>query len=525
MQNLKVGYLESEQGTRILLSQEKPQFAPFLPNQPISPDDYACIIVSQPHSASLVKNVRDYVQNGGSLLTTIEFAVLMDKSLTAERTHINYIEPEGELFQNTGLLWLEQEGFISASAEEGKIGEKKAVLKEKLGKGSYIALPFNFNEAMLDLRSARRGFSFSKKIPSENVSAVAKGTVRALFTNCLIALHQQRNLPYINIWHYPDGAKSVFAFRIDLDEWGHEDVLKTLEIANTENIKMCWALNAGHPNYDEGLVRDLTLSSQEVNSHGFEHDVFDDYGKNLRNLEQAHKKIKESSKAPHAFIAPFGKWNPSLGKAAEQLGYLYGSEFRLAFDDLPFRPIVEGRQSSVLQIPIHPMCLHHMITQDYAQEEMLHYFKSVIDQLQAQQLPILLYGHPTDRIGKYSQVIRKAINYAIEKHGVQTTSFKEFANWWIDRELISFHASYDKGKINAEFTEIYPKASLRIIAKNGYALLPLTNDELEIFPERLRFEPLPKVQKTALSTEFSKIPLAKHIVHKGVMAVKLFMKK
>ena len=59
---------------------------------------------------------------------------------------------------------------------------------------------------------------------------------------------------------------------------------------------------------------------------------------------------------PVGFAAPHGRWNAGLDAVLDELGYLYSSDFQLGYDDLPFFPWREDRFSSVLQVPIHPIC-------------------------------------------------------------------------------------------------------------------------------------------------------------------------
>ena len=102
------------------------------------------------------------------------------------------------------------------------------------------------------------------------------------------------------------------------------------------------------------MLRDLLR--HDTQSHGHYHVVYRDRESNRRNLERAHELLVEAGIQPVGFAAPHGRWNAGLDAVLADLGYRYSSDFQLGYDDFPFFPWREDRFSSVLQIPIHPIC-------------------------------------------------------------------------------------------------------------------------------------------------------------------------
>jgi hypothetical protein len=94
------------------------------------------------------------------------------------------------------------------------------------------------------------------------------------------------------------------------------------------------------------------------------------------------------------YAAPRGMWNPELGAALEELGYLYSSDFGLEIDGLPFFPRVYTQRTGVIQIPIHPFSVERAVR--YAEEnglnppseeEVLSYFTAVARDLSSKSGP------------------------------------------------------------------------------------------------------------------------------------------
>ncbi len=144
----------------------------------------------------------------------------------------------------------------------------------------------------------------------------------------------------------------------------------------------------------------------DTQSHGHYHVVYRDPGANRRNLGRAHRVLAESGFEPVGFAAPHGRWNAGLDAAMEELGYLYSSDFQLGYDDFPFFPWRGDRFSTVLQVPIHPVCeglfLEAGIDQGRAIADYL--VRVVRARVDAGE-PAFVYGHPERRLARFPQVL------------------------------------------------------------------------------------------------------------------------
>ena len=106
------------------------------------------------------------------------------------------------------------------------------------------------------------------------------------------------------------------------------------------------------------------------------------------------------------FAGPHGRWDPSLDDTLEDLGYLYSSDFQLGYDDFPFYPWKGTRFSSVLQIPIHPVCEGLFLEAGVDDPRVIgDYLREIVlSKIDAEELAIV-YGHPERRLGRMPEVL------------------------------------------------------------------------------------------------------------------------
>src|SRR5262249_46960298 len=141
-------------------------------------------------------------------------------------------------------------------------------------------------------------------------------------------------------------------------------------------------------------------------SHGHHHVVYRDADANRRNLERAHELLVDVGIEPVGFAAPHGRWNAGLDAALEELGYLYSSDFQLGYDDRPFFPWVGDRFSTVLQVPIHPVC-EGLFVEAGADHglQIADYLAGVVRSKIEAREPAFVYGHPERRLARFPEVL------------------------------------------------------------------------------------------------------------------------
>ncbi len=93
---------------------------------------------------------------------------------------------------------------------------------------------------MISSKVKRKNFytEYGNVETNERVAQVSKGAIVHLIKNALENLYHHRNLPFINLWQFPNGKKSIFSFRVDTD-FGTYDQLSQLNKLFQENNIIC----------------------------------------------------------------------------------------------------------------------------------------------------------------------------------------------------------------------------------------------------------------------------------------------
>ena len=439
---MKIGLVKNEYGWERILEQEKALWE--LVNFDRNFDIYSIIILnSNDLSNDELKKINKYVTLGGSILTDTLSFKNMNKNLKIKPIYIRKIGGNSSIFRNIGTIRIERNGFI--------INQKRTnflIYSLKYGKGFVIVLPFDLNLLMLDERHEKIYFPSSYAYPKENASLVSKGDLRRLIVNCFHQLYFARGLPYIHIWYYPKEYESVFCYRIDLDVFNKEEINNiTKVIKDNENIRFTWFLSViNNKDYEQGII-DLYNTDQDIQSHSYEHLVYDSPEKDYENILRSNEFILKICKNPVGFAAPFGYWNKNLGLSLEKLKYSYSSEFSLGYDDMPFYPYLNYKKSNVIQLPIYPICIGSLIMRLYSKNKIKSYFNYLINMQYLKQMPLFLYDHPNDGIGRRPEVLEFIIKKIKSLDNVLITNLTDFSKWWKKREKIKFDISLDRNNI------------------------------------------------------------------------------
>lgn len=418
------------------------------------------IIVNRNLNEMEALKIRRLLNTGLAILTDFPILKKIVSNFNYRNTKIPYLLSNStNIFENIIALDLELDGYRSESM----------IYDAKYGKGYIIALPFDVNQAINDTRSERKLFYYpSRKFPNEIITTVNKGAVRKLVINCIRKLYAKMNLPYVHLWYYPNEYKSTFAFRIDTD-FGPENTLQaTFDLEEKTGVKFTYFVNTkDHPN--------LVKNKRDFQIHCYTHEVYKNYQGNFDNIQKAKSILEHNGIKPIGFVSPFGFWNDNLQKAMEDSGIQYSSEFSLAYDDLPFYPVVENRRSSVLQIPVHPICIGRLVHAGLSSEKCIDYYKRYFDrQVQANE-PIFIYDHP-HRIAQFTDVFNKIINQAKNIPSIWLTNVTEFYHWWKSRlqSLNNTQWQIENQSLKINTASKDSKVHLRIITPdNKQTFIPL----------------------------------------------------
>ena len=483
---MTIGLVNNEYGWERVLEQEK------TPWEKISFTDlsrYSLIILNSRNLNENESNkIKSYLNNCGALLTdTLSFKKLYP-NLKILRIYIKNIKGKNELFRNINKINIEKFGY--------KIKDSKAINSLKIGDGFAIILPFDLNQLMLDERSKELYFSSPHTPLKEHVSVVSKGDLRRLIINCFYYLFSKRNLPYIHLWYYPNKYESVFCYRMDLDVFNKNEINNIIKVAGKNKINFTWYLSVKNCENYKDESNKLYKSKQDIQSHSYEHKVYDSFEENYNSMSKADKFISEVARKPTGFVAPFGHWNKNLGKVLEKMNYDYSSEFSLSYDDLPFYPFL-NKKSRIIQLPIYPTCIGLMRMKLYSKKQMKNYFDYLIDMQYKKQMPLFLYDHPNDGVGTYSDVLDHLLKKIKSFDNVLITNFNEFLTWWKRREKKKFNVSIldDELKINTnnKDKDVY----LRIIMPDYKEVkIPLKNQIINL--EKLNLNYLPEFKELSI---------------------------
>src|SRR3989344_4706391 len=455
-QEINIGLFESQPGWKRILEQEKVPWTLFDLDEPL--EKYSVIIVnSKLSSEKEIAYLKDYLENSGSVLTSAENLRLIDKKQEISRIFIKKITGSGPLLRNTNEVHIESYGYKIKNANHGTINNRhRAVLELKYKKGTIIALPFNLNSLLLDKRSKKQFFSSPHRPVKELVSLVSKGKIRITW------------------------------FISAIDGKNHMNGIKRL--------------------YD---------AKQDIQSHAYEHLIYKSLEENYSNIRKSNEILGRIKKPIKGFCAPFGHWNKNLDLALEKLNYDYSSDYSLDYDNFPFYPFIENRDSRILQIPIYPTCIALMHMRLYSREMMKDYLSYLIQMQYKKQMPLFLYDHPNDGIAEYPEIFFHTIKEIKKLHNTWLTTLTEFSCWWKKRESTNFKAEIKDNNINITTKNKDKDIYIRIITKGHKEMrLPLIREKIDL--NKITAEDIP---------EFMEKKIKKSAILKSQLSFKIFYTK
>ena len=190
---------------------------------------------------------------------------------------------------------------------------------------------------------------------TERVACRDRAAIRRQFLTRLRAEVISQGGVWARLAPFPHPYRSAFNLRIDLDEPAPDDYARFARARRP--LDDCTTHFVCTHAYSEFGSIMAELKRLDTQSHGHFHFVYRDEATNERNLTRAHEaRWRTRASRPPASPLPAGAGMRDWTSVLERLGYLYSSDFHLGFDDVPFFPWVGGRFSTVLQVPIHPVC-------------------------------------------------------------------------------------------------------------------------------------------------------------------------
>jgi hypothetical protein len=412
-------------------------------NESIEPEHCAVLIVNSADFAAQKQPIIAYLENGGAALLEAEAAGQI-LGIPTGRVFIKYLHslPEDAVFSETPICQVGRRCRVAKDALYllNQSGQNTVAVKT-IGKGAAVILPSGLVSAILSHKIKRRNFPAEggERMPSERVSGVAKGGVRRIVQAALEFLFHFRELPFVNLWPFPNGAKNVFGFRVDSDFSTQNDVEQLYQTCQKNGIRAAWFVETRSA--ADWIDVYGEMKDQEIGYHCFRHRVFPGYLANKNDIEQGLQILKQANIEPRGYAAPYGEWQPVLGKVIEESGFRYSSEFALAYDDLPFFPWLHNSFSHVLQIPIHPISVGRLHWARHSEKQMFDYYLRVIQEKLALQEPVFLYHHP----GQRRFELWDKIFQAVKEYDLLNLPPGEYAEWWRKRNAVKWFAEFTGG--------------------------------------------------------------------------------
>ncbi len=445
---LTVGILNSDHGWFVLFQQIGVSWELLTEERKILPENYSAVIVNGEPTSSQRSVLLSYIENGGALLfingsgSSLLHSSRQKKSYTTLHPDI-FIQFSPHDMVDVYAPGFKEKNFPNDSSTE----TTEMYSSGNVGKGFFLAMPIDFSKAVSDTRSCRKNFYFTKeRLPSEVVARTSKGTLRRLFMDLLAFLHHKRNLPFAHKWFLPEDAQTMFTFRVDSDKGNREEVMSLHDVCKRYDVAAMWFLDT--KSHQTWLSDFQNFGNQEVGIHCYDHRTYRSREKNLRNFAIAQMLFHGAGLSASGAAAPYGTWNEAIAKTFSEMGITFSSEFSYDYDDFPLFPLVEGTPSSVLQIPIHPICPGGLRRASYSRDEMKSYFQAVIEKKIAEREIINLYHHPAHH---YNDVIEFAFQL-LKERGIRNISYSGYAAWWKKRLAHSSTINYNHEKDRITFS-------------------------------------------------------------------------
>ena len=377
-----------------------------------------------------------------------------------------------------------------------------------IGKGNLAVFPEGFTSLIHRSRTIRKNFypEFSNQFTSERVSIVSKGIIRTHIQKALEYLFHKRDLPFVHLWFYPDGARNIFSFRIDTDMGTEEEIISLNNLLQDYNIPATWFVET--KSSQDRIESFLNLKNQEIAYHCYRHKAFLSYKKNEEDIKTGLKILEGIGINPKGYAAPYGKWNKTIARLIDDFNFSYSSEFDFAYDTLPIYPFYNSSFSKALQIPIHPVSVGRLHWGGHSEENMIKYFFSIIEQKLFLDEPIIFYTHPFEKkLNVFAKVFEKIHSYNSENYisnnslteKISTLSFSEYTEWWKKRLDVKWNSeekdedifiSANNSDESIKFMATYPSGKRFILSANQEKKIKVEKkkDKIQLYvnPYKLR---------------------------------------
>lgn len=317
--------------------------------------------------------------------------------------------------------------------------------------GGIIELPYNYADYKSASPSVTKEFSFREGAVRERVALKQRSAPREMLIRYIKHALFAKGLPYIHAWYYPDGYRTVFSFKIDVDEFYMQDIENVARWSAEYRDAMTWFVCCSIFKNDPASLKNISGYGLDIQSHGYFHHVYNTSDENLANIKRSIDLLMDNGiQRARGFAGPMGKWNEPLCEALDRAEMEYSSEFGFDYDSLPSFPVFNGGTSDILQIPSHPVCLGLFIEAGITGEA-TEYFLRIIDAKYSNGEPLILYGHPDKRLGRHKDFFLTVMGAASKLPNTGRMTFGGLNDWWRARRKFKFFQdASDAGMIRTD---------------------------------------------------------------------------
>ncbi len=282
----------------------------------------------------------------------------------------------------------------------------------------------------------------------ERLPTCSRKKIRNEIRNAAIGKARAAGIPFIQKWYWPQGARSYFTFRADMDGGDGTSLSRFIEGVQpwraSLSLFVCGKAYAGKSE----LLKMTVALGAEIGNHTYTHFVFSDRKRNRLNLELTEVLLSRNKVIPKGYVGPASFWHRSMYQVLEEKGYEYTSSFGLSHDDFPsFIPKSRHEMFSMVELPFH--CLGDCFPKfgmNLDSEEVGEFFDRLIKKKYHLCEPMFIYGHPDmpGRMGDYPKLVARICNKALSYDDVRTGNMADIAEWWRIRHATKAEIEFDR---------------------------------------------------------------------------------
>ncbi|MDD5584934.1 MAG: formyltransferase family protein [Candidatus Omnitrophica bacterium] len=226
----------------------------------------------------------------------------------------------------------------------------------------------------------------------------------------------------------PCELQDVFCLRVDADAY-HDNFCDYLDVFKKYRECVTIFFCAAQFLKSKHAILGCRDGGLDIQSHGFYHHVYNDFASNMHNIGSAKDFFLELGINTTGFVAPMGKYHPSLMEALEKQGYRYSSDFSFDYLGYPYYPALEKRFYRILQIPVFPVCPELFFFKGIAFEAILDYYKHAMLEMKRCNIPVIVYTH-TSPFSQNPALLRKVLDFAFCEMKLKPMTMTQIYQAW-----------------------------------------------------------------------------------------------